>query len=307
MKLFLIFIAILGCSFARAEKIQLALNWKPEPQFGGFYQAEFDGQYKKQGLDVQILEGGSGTPTVQMLANSKVDFAIVSAEEILVNNDHNPNNQVVALFAVFQTNPQVIICRPELGFTSLKQVLDSNVTLSWQSGLTYAKYLTQKYSPKKVQIVPYSGGITTLLNQKNFCQQGFATSEPLLAEKMGLAAKVFLVSAEGFNPYTTVLAARARTIQSNPELVKKMTAAVHSGWQSYLHSPDMANTKMGALNKAMDGATFKGSAQAQMNLIEEKNLGQMTTARWESLIQELRRLNVIHADLHADAQFTRTP
>ena len=43
--------------------MRLALNWKPEPEFGGFYAAN----YKAHGLDVEILQGGVGTPTVQMV------------------------------------------------------------------------------------------------------------------------------------------------------------------------------------------------------------------------------------------------
>ena len=87
---------------------KLALNWLPEPQFGGFYQALIDDEFKKQGLNVEILPGGSGTPTVQMLTKGVVDFAIVSAEEILISNDKNLKNTVVGIFAAFQKNPQMI-------------------------------------------------------------------------------------------------------------------------------------------------------------------------------------------------------
>jgi NitT/TauT family transport system substrate-binding protein len=46
-----------------SQKIRLALNWKPEPDFGGFYAAP----YQKYGLDVEILPGGAGAPTMQMV------------------------------------------------------------------------------------------------------------------------------------------------------------------------------------------------------------------------------------------------
>ena len=32
-----------GCT-ANADQVQLALNWKAEPQFGGFYAAQVDGR-----------------------------------------------------------------------------------------------------------------------------------------------------------------------------------------------------------------------------------------------------------------------
>src|SRR5436190_13524344 len=50
------------------SKVTLALNWVPEPEFGGFYAAREAGDYKKQGLEVEILGGGAGSPVLQMVA-----------------------------------------------------------------------------------------------------------------------------------------------------------------------------------------------------------------------------------------------
>src|SRR5690349_23770533 len=41
-----------------AVKLQLALNWKAEPEFGGFYAAKLAGYFEKRGLNVDITEGG---------------------------------------------------------------------------------------------------------------------------------------------------------------------------------------------------------------------------------------------------------
>ena len=61
--------------------VTLQLNWKPEPQFGGFYAAEVDGIYARHGLNVRITAGGAGAPTVDMIGAGTVPFAIVSADE----------------------------------------------------------------------------------------------------------------------------------------------------------------------------------------------------------------------------------
>ena len=88
-------------------KWKLQLNWVPEPQFGGFYEAERIGAFKKHGLDVEIVPGGAGSPTVQMIGAGSVEFGIVSADEIVVARSRG--NDVVALFAVYQTNPQGVM------------------------------------------------------------------------------------------------------------------------------------------------------------------------------------------------------
>ena len=58
---------------AAADAVRLALNWKAEPQFGGFYAAEVHGHYAKHGLSVEIIEGGSGTPTIQVVGCGRVE------------------------------------------------------------------------------------------------------------------------------------------------------------------------------------------------------------------------------------------
>ena len=77
-------------SCGKPSKTRLALNWKPDPQFGGFYAAPYD----KYGLAVDLLPGGAGTPTVQMIGAGTADFGIVSADELIVAR--SKGNDVVA-------------------------------------------------------------------------------------------------------------------------------------------------------------------------------------------------------------------
>src|SRR5438105_15060570 len=104
--------ALASCN--KQSKIRLALNWKPEPEFGGFYAAS----YQKHGLDVEILPGGAGTPTVQMVGAGSAEFGIVSADELVIARSQG--NDVVALFAVFQTNPQGIMAHASRKLSGLR-------------------------------------------------------------------------------------------------------------------------------------------------------------------------------------------
>ena len=90
-------------------RTKLGLNWKPEPQFGGFYEALRTEQFKKNNLNVEIIPGGSGTPTIQMLMAGKLDLAVVSADEILLSYERQNTEKIVALFAVYQKNPQILM------------------------------------------------------------------------------------------------------------------------------------------------------------------------------------------------------
>ena len=206
--------AVIGASAVEASsnqpaKAKLALNWKPEPQFGGFYAAQLTGAFARHGLDVEILQGGSGTPTVQMVDAGRVDFGIVSGDELV--SLRAKGGDVVALFAVYQTNPQGLMTHEKRGIKSLKQLLESPGTVAWQAGLPYVAHFKKQYDLSKLRQVPYTGGLP-FLKDDGFAQQCFVTSEPLLARQQGHAVSTFLIAESGYNPYTTVLVARGQTL-----------------------------------------------------------------------------------------------
>lgn len=292
---------------ATAAPLRLALNWKPEPQFGGFYAAQ--NHFKKADLNVDILPGGSGTPTIQIVAADQAEYAVVSADEIVISHDRG-SKEIVALYASYQTNPQGIMTHAEKNYSSLKAVFeDSTATIQWQAGLPYALYMTKKYGPFKAKTAPYAGGIGSFQHDKNLSQQCFITSEPLTALAAGVKEKTFLVADEGYNPYTTVLVTKRSRLEKNRAEVEKVVAAVRAGWTDYLKDPAATNAVMGKLNPAMTAGAFIDSANAQRDLIEtaftkKSGLGKMETTRWQTLIDQMYELKLVKSKPRADALFT---
>ena len=72
----------LGLAACRPDepKLELALNWKPEPEFGGLFEAERIGAFAKRGLALERT-GGPGAPVVQMVTARQVAFGIASADD----------------------------------------------------------------------------------------------------------------------------------------------------------------------------------------------------------------------------------
>lgn len=281
-----------------ARDLRLVLNWKPEAEFGGFYAAEISGEYGKRDLKVAILPGGVGTPAVQMVAAGQAEFGISSADEVLMARDRGAD--VVALFAVYQTNPQGFLAREERGIKNISQVF-SGGTLAVQKGLPYFLFLEKKYGPIKAKVVPYQGGIAQMAENPEVVQQCFVTSEPILAEQKGLKTVSFLVADAGFNPYTAVVVANRAFLKKHPKEAAAFKQAIVSGWQDYLKNPTPANVVMNKLNPSMSLETLDKSARVQQPLIEtaetKKNgLGSMTLTRWTELAKQLKSLGLITKD-----------
>lgn len=280
----------------RQRTLQFALNWKAEPEFGGFYAAKLAGSFEKRELNVEITEGGAGTPVVQMVANGKVPFGIAAADEVVISQARGTD--VVALFAVYQTNPQGIMVHPERGFKSLADVFNSPGTLAIQNGAPHALFLQAKFANARVKLVPYSGGIAQFLTDANYSQQCFVTSEPLLAKKKNRPAASFLIADAGFNPYGTVVIARRRDIEKDPKQTRDLIDAIRDGWNEYLRASEAANAWMVKLNPAMDSETMNEAAEVQKRYIlpakmPNKELGKMSAERWTTLIEQLSELKLI--------------
>ncbi len=280
---------------AKPTKLKLALNWVPEPEFGGFYAARETGAYRQHRLDVEIQGGGAGVPVLQMVAAGRADFGTVGGDELVTARARGAD--VVAVFATFQTSPQGIMVHASRKLASLAQVFESG-TLALETGAAYAGYLKKKFPWNNVKIVPYDGGVARFLTDANFGQQCYVTSEPIAARQKGGDPQVFLIADAGYNPYTTVIITRREFLQTHRDLVQKFVSASADGWRAYLANPGPTNLTLGKLNPSMDAATFAAASTAQKPLIEtvetqKAGLGTMSRERWETLSKQLLELKLI--------------
>ncbi len=283
---------------ATPDSVKIALNWLPEPQFGGWYEAQSQGIFTKNGLNVTIIKGGSGAPTIQTVSSGTFEFGITSGEEVLIQQQNGLD--VVALFALYQTSPRAIMTSKERGLKSLDQVFESG-TLVVEPGSTFLKFLDKKYGLSKVKQVPYSGGLS-YLNGPDYAQQCFFTSEPVSARAQGKDPQVFLVSEAGYNPYMSVLVCRREYLEKNRDLVTRFVKATREGWTAYEADPAKANEVMAKEREPNAAAAklkeFNEVAGLEKQLIlndaaKEKGIGLMTDEDWTRTAKQLLDLGLI--------------
>jgi NitT/TauT family transport system substrate-binding protein len=294
-----------ACSRGDDAALSLALNWKPEPEFGGLFEAERTGAFASRGLTVERT-GGPGAPVVQMVAAKQVTLGIASADEVVMARDRDPGNDVVAVFATYQTSPQGLMAHAARGLDSLEAVLAAEGTLAVEPGLPYVKFLEKRYGFGRRRVVPYTYSITPFLSDPNLVQQVFVTAEPIAARRAGADPRVFLIADSGYDPYTAVVIAHGDTLHEDAARVAAFVAALREGWQGYLADPAPANAVMAPLNPEMDAEAFRLAAEAQEPLIEVPGgaVGAMHAERWETLARQLQELGLIGAAQPAERYFT---
>jgi NitT/TauT family transport system substrate-binding protein len=297
MRFFFFFLSSIPIiAVAEPTKVRMALNWQPEAEFGGFYAAQIEGIANSHGVELELIPGGPGIPTIQMVGAGKVDLGISSADQVVISHDRGMD--LVALFAVYQTNPQGLMAHSERGFKKIDDILRAPGTLAIIKGHPYYTFLEKKLGFKNVRIVPYSGDIAPFLADPKHSQQCFVTSEPILARRQGKKPQSFLIADAGYNPYTTVLVARKKYIDAHGPLVETLIKIFQAGWRKYLTDPAKTNAHMNRLNPTMDLGTLSESAEIQKPLIENEvtgrlGLGAMTEERWRVLSDQLKDIALV--------------
>ena len=283
-------------------KVQLALNWFPEAEHGGFYAAQVHGYYKEHGVEVEILGGGPNAPIIQRVATDAVAFGVTNADDVLYARAQQV--PVVALMAPYQINPRCIMVHESSGIKDIAKI--ENITLAMSQRPAFSHYLRWKYPLTGVNIVPYSGNVTQFLMDDNFAQQGYILSESFVAKSKGGDPLSLLVADIGFNPYASVLIATEETISAKTELVEAVVRASVKGWEKYLADPPATNRHINSLNPEMGLEILAYGAEESNALIldpvaQKNGLGTMTPDRWQGLLNQMVAAGLIAKDA-VDAQ-----
>jgi len=287
--------------------VKLQLNWLPEPEFGGFYAAQLQGIFEKEGLAVEIVPGGPNIPAPQLAASGKVDFAIVSGPQVVELAEQG--GDLVALFAVYQGNPMGVMVHAASPYGTLGQLWESNATVAMEQGLAEFAWLSKAYAGGKLRMVPWGGNLAQFASDPSLACQCFITAEPVSMELQGVKTRVFRIGESGFDPYNAIVATSRGYYEKNRATCVAMVRACAAGWRAYLDDAGPANVAMSALNPGMSKEAMDRAAVVQRNLIETDEtkrvgLGGMRLPRWEETVKQLVEIGRVKKPPSAEALFS---
>ena len=281
-------------------KITVQLDWIPEPEHGGLYQAQARGFFKEEGLDVTLLPGGPNVNATQNTATGRADIAQADSTNSIVVI-HNQDLPIVQIGAVFQNDPSVLMLHPDNPVTRFEDL--NGKTLIARVNWAFLPYLRRKYSID-FQIAPQNFSTATFVADKNAIQQGYYIAEPYHIMKAGGPKPKYLYAWDaGFDAYT-VLIANTEWAKKNPEKLRAFMRAFIRGWQDYVKGdPTPAHE---ALKKANSNNTDEFMAFSRKMIIDEQlvtgrngggdaQAGRISPERFATQIRQLEEIGIIKA------------
>ena len=274
-------------------KVRMQLNWVPEPEFGGIYEAKRLGYDHELGIDLEIVAGGPGTPTPQLIAQKKIEFGVVDGTQIISMRAKGAD--IVGIYASFQNDPRAFMTHKHHPAHSIAQLWSSSGLMAVEPGSLFMQWLSHKYGKSGLNWVSTSGGLAQFKLDPKLSQAVYVFSEPVTLQLDKVQTRLFPILESGFNPYAVVVAAHGDLIRNNPKLIAAMEQVLRKGWTSYLKNPTETNRVLSQLNtsmsfQAMQLAIKYAEPYIRGNKVE---LGSMLESRWQTLEQQLSILKVI--------------
>ncbi|MBT5239684.1 MAG: ABC transporter substrate-binding protein [Rhodospirillaceae bacterium] len=297
-------------SFA-TDQITFGTDWRAQAEHGGFYQALALGFYDDAGIDVTIRQGGPQVNHSQLLAAGRLDFGM-SPNSFLPINFAFQEIPVVAVAAMFQKDPAVLIAHASRGHQTLSNLKTEKIMISPETRIGFWRFLKVRYGFTDNQIAPYTFNVAPFLADATSVQQGYLTSEPFVIDEAGIEPSVFLLADSGYASYAAVIQTSQRMIDSNPDLVQRFVDASIRGWYSFLYTdpaPAYALIKRDNADMTDELLNYGHEMLRRYGLVDSgdaalNGIGIMTEARWRAFFDVMAEDNVYPADLDFTKAYT---
>src|ERR1700746_2799550 len=300
------------CGYATAvEAVSFGTDWKAEAEHGGHYRGIATGIYQRHGLEVTLRQGGPQVNHAQLLAAGRLDFN-------LAPNSFGPLNFVgenipmVAVAALFQKDPSVLIAHPGQGNDSLAALKGKPIMIGSDTRITSWMFLKSKFGYADDQIRPYTFSVAPFLADPKAIQQGYLSSEPFTIEAQGVKPVVMLIADAGYASYGSLIQTSDKLVREKPDLVQRFVDASIEGWYSYLYGdPAPGNSLIKHDNPEMTDALLAyGIAKIKEYGIVDSGdaktngIGAMTEARWRVFFEPMASAVVYPKDLDFRKAYT---
>jgi NitT/TauT family transport system substrate-binding protein len=296
---------------AAAETVNFGTDWKAEAEHGGFYQAIATGIYQRHGLDVNLRPGGPQVNHAQLLAAGVLDFNIASNSFVPLNFARE-NIPMVAVAAIFQKDPSVLIAHPGQGNDSLAQLKGKPIMIGSDTRVTAWQFLKQKFRYTDDQIRPYTFSVAPFLADPKAIQQGYVTSEPFIIEKEGVKPVVMLLADAGYSSYGALIETSWKLARDKPDLVQRFIDASIEGWYSYLNGdPAPGNALIKRDNPEMTDAliAYGIAKMKQYGVVDsgdakQNGIGALNEARWRDFFETMAKAGLYPPEMDVKQAFT---
>lgn len=226
------------------DKVKLQLKWLPQSQFMGYYVAAAKGYYEEEGIDIEILSGGSDIIPEQNVYNGVADIGVTWVSSLMTYQAQGYELQEIA--QVFQDSGLLLTSKKETGINSPENLKGKKVA-NWFGGNEYEVLaLLEKYNLNKdsdLELVQQDYTMDQLKEGSVDAASAMTYNEFGLLLESGIAEKdlnIINMNDEGVAMLQDCLFVNADWAAENKDLVIRFLRASIKGWIDACNDPEAA-------------------------------------------------------------------
>jgi diguanylate cyclase (GGDEF)-like protein/PAS domain S-box-containing protein len=268
-----------------AEIIDMQLRWHHQFQFAGYYAALEKGFYKDEGLDVRIHAGDPAHQAVPEVLAGHAQYAEGNSEVLYQRLQGKP---LVALAAIFQHSPSVLLTRQDSGIKSAHDLMGKKIMLMnmTEDADFLSMFLSEGISLSQVQIMPSSYDINDLISGKVDAFNSYTTNEPYFLKQKNIAYNIIDPSSYRIDFYSDILFTSEAELRNHPKRVEAMRRATLKGWRYAMDHPDEIITLLldkYHVEKTRAHLEFEAADMRKLIFPDLIEIGHMNPGRWQHM------------------------
>jgi putative hydroxymethylpyrimidine transport system substrate-binding protein len=295
--------ALSACGSTHTTKATLILDFTPNAVHAGIYRALAAGYYKRENIDLRVIEPTSTQETLKLIDAGKAQFGLADGSDVasLIANGgdaqavmalvQRPLGGLIALASEHLRSPAGLAGKT-VGITGVPSDLAVLDTELRDVGV----------SPSRVHVVTVGfNGPQALLAGRIAAFTGFIPDEGVTLEVSGHPVTAFGLDQYGGPAYPGLVAfTTRRLIASDPQLVRDFVAATVHGYEDTLKDPARSLRQLLAANPSLPGNLTKASLQVYLPLFADDQkvpFGTLQPANVAAMSGWMLSSGLIHASI----------
>ena len=293
-KILISIVAFLFATSSFAKEVTLLMDWFPQGNQSGYWQAEFDNQYHKD-ITIKVKAGGPKVNTTQMVASGQVEFGLQGSDSVMMANSKGAG--LKGIFVSLNHVPYTLVFHPNQGIKTVNDL--EGRPFAVKMGVTYWKWVKFKYGVSAKEF-PLTGDLGLFARTPTQFQQGYSLFLPARLAAKGVATEQITLESLGYRPYS-ILFTTDKMIKENPELVQAVVDRLSISFHKSLVDPKPTRDFILSKSKKVNAEIHNNALElmkADFLPQDWSKIGCQDPNRWVELSKQLKDINMLPADFN---------
>jgi len=289
-KLLVSLVVLVFATSGFAKEVTLLMDWFPQGNQSGFWQAQFDNKYHDD-VTIKIKSGGPKVNTTSAVASGQVEFGLQASDSVMLANAKGAG--LKGIFVSLNHVPYTLVYHPNTGVKSVKD-LDGR-PFAVKMGVTYWKWVKHTYGLNKVKEFPLTGDLGLFARTKNQFQQGYSLFLPARLDAKNVPNEQITVESLGYRPYS-VLFTTDKMIKENRELVQTVVDRLSISFHKSLVDPKPTRDFILSKSKKVNAEIHNNAIELMKRDFlpqDWSKIGCQNPNRWVELSNQMKEVGVL--------------